>query len=776
MSGRITQCLTLLFVSAVAGAAQAQDLLNVKVQLQISADCGGHPQIVNSTATGQFRPSFTPTGVLFNDNLAFQANPTNFSCPRTFYNRQTKKTVAGEERFAIVPQGTSAVTALTIIWPSQYMQAEMSNLMVGLKIGRCSSESYANGQKIRSYNITNYGASFTGGTQDGRADANISPTLRLTQADVSKGFSGTYTIKGIGACGESSLGEKDDPNPWQGQAGHMLDATAVVTLNYKAANQAQVAIAPCADIVVGQSASVQATGTPAGGKYDWTGSGEVQVRGTGSTATLTGAKPGKGRVQVRYTAPDGRTAADDKPVTSLRVKALNGGAPIPQIGLYGVDGKLIGTPTIVALSVEPADAGDRLSFKPADAALLSVTSRGDALMLQGGPQTGKTQIIGKTSCGQSVGGPWPVEVRRCTDDVIATLKESERAMTEALRQHMAAAARALDSPEFKKAAAGLGKASGDVVIKTGTIIISTLGGASGGTTGEVSEVIAHAANIRDMAEAEDGAELATASAHEFVQTAGNPLTKFIADAADLLKTATDFGDKLGAVMGANARVESILKELEQINRQMEDIVRRERICKEPQATSPQEPEPPKPEPGRKPAPPKPPGQTPQRPAPPGTTPQEPPSEPPSQPPSVPPPPYQPTGTRTLALPFDQSCTCGAGRAVTASADGLATLQTGLGQMKSCTTGYANQVRDFEGTLKDFKALLGEISQVGQLPASQRAAKAKQWSARLGSVVDHSRKFEAAGKAVLQNGKACPAAMDASLGIMTNAATSPSKPR
>jgi hypothetical protein len=767
MSGRIAQCLTLLFVSAVAGAAQAQDLLNVKVQVQVSADCGGHPQIVNSTATGQFRPSFTPTGVGFSGNLAFQANPINFSCPRTFYNRQTKQVVAGEERFSIAPERPSAVTLLTIIWPSQYMQTEMSNLMVGLKIGRCTSESYANGQRIRSFNTTNYGAAFTGGTQDGRADANISPTLRLTQADVNNGFSGTYTIKGIGACGESSLGEKDDPNPWEGAAGHMLGATAVVTLNYKSANQAQVAIAPCADIVVGQSASVQAKATPAGGQYDWTGSGGVQVRGAGASATVTGAQPGRGGVQVRYTAPNGRTATDDKPVTSLRVKGLNGGAPIPQIGLYDVDGKPIGTPTIVALSVEPADAGDRLSFKAADVALLSVASRGDALMLQG-LRPGKTQITGKTSCGQSVGGPWPVEVRRCTDDVVAQLAEFERIATEGFRQQAAAANRVLDTGAFQRAADGLGKASGDVLIKTGAMITGTLSGTSTGATKVVSDVIGHAVNIRDLASSESGWDALSAGSQEFVQIKGGPVSQGIANAIDLLKTAHDFGDKLGEVMKANQQLESLRKEMDNSDRVIRDILRRERICKEPQAKPPQEPEPRKPEPGRKPAPPKPPGQPPQPPAPPGA----PPREPPSEPPSVPPPPYQPPPTRTLALPFDQSCTCGAGRGVTASADGLATLQTGLGQMKSCNAGFEDQARGFQGALQSFSAILDEMSSAKQVPVAQRDAKAKQWSARLGQVVDQSRKFEAAGKAVLQNGQACPAAMDASVGIMTSAATSP----
>jgi len=220
MSGRIVQCLRLLSLSAGAAllsgspaAAQAQDILNVKVQLQISADCGGHPQIVNSTATGQFRPTFTPTGVAFNGNLEFQVNPTDFSCPRTYYNRQTKQTVGGEERFTITPQRPSAVTSLMIIWPSQYVPTQLTNLMVGLTIGRCTSASYANGQRILSFAATNYGAGFTGGTQNGRTNGNISPALRLTQADVSNGFSGTYTIKGIGACGEASLGEetRDDP-------------------------------------------------------------------------------------------------------------------------------------------------------------------------------------------------------------------------------------------------------------------------------------------------------------------------------------------------------------------------------------------------------------------------------------------------------------------------------------------------------------------------------------------------------------------------------------
>ena len=248
----------------------------------------------------------------------------------------------------------------------------------------------------------------------------------------------------------------------------------------------------------------------------------------------------------------------------------------------------------------------------------------------------------------------------------------------------------------------------------------------------------------------------------------NEIQRALPNAIDLLKTAHDFGDKLGEVMKANQQLESLRKEMDNSDRVIRDILRRERICKEPQAKPPQEPEPRKPEPGRKPAPPKPPGQPPQPPAPPGA----PPREPPSEPPSVPPPPYQPPPTRTLALPFDQSCTCGAGRGVTASADGLATLQTGLGQMKSCNAGFEDQARGFQGALQSFSAILDEMSSAKQVPVAQRDAKAKQWSARLGQVVDQSRKFEAAGKAVLQNGQACPAAMDASVGIMTSAATSP----
>jgi len=547
----------------------------------------------------------------------------------------------------------------------------------------------------------------------------------------------------------------------------MLEATAVVTLNYKSANQAEVAITPCADIVAGQSASVQAKATPAGGQYDWAGSGGVQVRGAGASATVTGAQPGRGRVQVRYTAPNGRSASDDKPVTCLRVNGLNGGAPVPQIGLYGEDGKPISTPTIVALSVEPGDAGDRLSFKPANAALLSVTGRGDALMLQG-VQPGKTQITGKTLCGQSVGGPWPVEVSRCTDDVVAKLAEQERIARQEVLKQVAEAGRTLDSQEFKDAADGLGRASGDVILKTGALITGVLsGGKSTATTKVVSDVIGHAVNVRDMVNAENGWEQVGSSLQEFVQITGGPLAQAIAGAIDLLKTTDDFGNKLGKVMGTNEKLESIRKNIDNFQRQHEDIVRRQKICKEPQGQPPREPEPPKTEPP-KPAPPKKaPGQPPR-----ATPPAQPPEPPAVEPPSVPPPPYQPPPRRTVGLPFDQGCTCGAGRGLTVSAVGLAMLETGLKQMNSCNIGFANQTRDLQGALEVFSAILGEMSHASEVPPELRAARAKDWSARLGTVVDKSKKFEAAGKAVLQNGKACPAAMDASLGMMNAAATSP----
>jgi hypothetical protein len=766
-----------LLAGPVPAAAQTGDYLNVKVQLQISAACGG-PDIVNTTVTTQLKPSFTPTGVSFGGKLVVPVNAASFSCSRNYIHRGDGQMVPGEERFTITPR-PNGVAMLTVIWPSQYVPMSMTNLLIGIDIGRCSSESYARGKRFWSFTSSGYGAQFVAGSQNGAPTGNASPPVLLTKADATNGFSNTYTIKGIGACGESSLGEKGENREYEGPSGHMLNAVATVTLSYKSANQAQVAIAkPCADIVVGQTATVTAKGTPAGGQYDWTGTGGVHASGSGATATLTGDQPGHGRVKVSYTSGT-RTASDEKPVTCLRVNGLNGGAPIPVIGLFDVEAKPITTPIQVALSVQPADAGDNLSFTPANRALLSVTSRGDALLLQG-VRSGKTQVTGKTSCGQSVGGPWPVEVRRCTDEVVAKIAEEERIAREAFQQQASAAQAALNDKEFEQAADGLADASGELILKTGALIVGTLGGEAGGTTGAVSDAIGHAMNFRDMANAQNGWDQLSATSQEFVQSAGGPFSQAIAGAIDVVKTANDFGNKLGKVMGTNEQVESARKGMENFARLVSDAVRRKENCKEaPSAQQPPEPKKPDtPTPGQEPPPSKqPPGKAPagQPPAPPGEPPpgQE---QPPGEPPPIADPPFGP-GPGPTGLPYqpgDPGCTCGAAGAgaVLGTAYDLRRIDAGMGSLKSCNDRFVATAQGFEGALEAFKGLLTEMAGAAQVPAAQRPQKAKEWSARLDVVIDRSKQFETAGKAVLGNGKACSAALGASVGVMGKAAKSP----
>ena len=110
------------------------------------------------------------------------------------------------------------------------------------------------------------------------------------------------------------------------------------TLSY---TESEVTINGCSELGVGEQVQVTAIGKPEGGRYRyWTEpSGMITIKSNGTSATLTGASPGRGTLFIEYTSPEGKTAQASQPATCSKIESYNGGQPIPQVAFYDFDGK-----------------------------------------------------------------------------------------------------------------------------------------------------------------------------------------------------------------------------------------------------------------------------------------------------------------------------------------------------------------------------------------------------------------------------------------------------
>src|SRR4029453_3020311 len=111
------------------------------------------------------------------------------------------------------------------------------------------------------------------------------------------------------------------------------------TRDKKKIRKPKVELGTCAHVGRGASTEVQAKPSPAGGVLTITSdpAATVSVAVHGNSATVTGATPGRATLTARYVL-NGQTATATLPASSIELVSVNGGAPIPRLGLYGVDG------------------------------------------------------------------------------------------------------------------------------------------------------------------------------------------------------------------------------------------------------------------------------------------------------------------------------------------------------------------------------------------------------------------------------------------------------
>lgn len=219
------------------------------------------------------------------------------------------------------------------------------------------------------------------------------------------------------------------------------------------ASKAKVALTGCTDVVVGQAANLRASGTPAGGKFNFKAQDPsvVEVMPLGSSATINGASPGVTHVDVDYTAPTGDKATASEVVHCVKVESINEGKPV-KVGMYDEKGNRLEAKHDVPVSVLPREAARRVIFKPGDAAALTAASDAGTILTLTALKPAKTQVQPLTSCGAVAGPALAVDIVPCTDDVIEKVRTEEKNIRTRIGNVIKEMSQITGDDEFERAA------------------------------------------------------------------------------------------------------------------------------------------------------------------------------------------------------------------------------------------------------------------------------------------------------------------------------------
>lgn len=214
---------------------QSPEGVQVTLSLQATPECQPGVQAVSVTATGALPLEVNPMGFSFAGNLTIQDLTTNdYSCPRTYYERATKKDVAGEWQVQIQKQNPGVFMGLTAIEPLGLGfelppgEQNQQTFQGSVRAGRTNTADVIRGGR---YDVHTATLQLMYGNMPGLGQ--LSPALALTRADLSDGFSGTYSFQGKNFVTVADAGE-DRPQPFTGTGfGGALNTNAKITLKYK---------------------------------------------------------------------------------------------------------------------------------------------------------------------------------------------------------------------------------------------------------------------------------------------------------------------------------------------------------------------------------------------------------------------------------------------------------------------------------------------------------------------------------------------------------------
>jgi hypothetical protein len=536
---------------------------------------------------------------------------------------------------------------------------------------------------------------------------------------------------------------------------------------------AEATLEGCSEFGEGEIGTVTASGDPDGGTYEFRvePSDLMSVDANGASAELTGSRPGRGTLYVEYTAPDGATAEASKPASMVRINDYNGGEAIPQIPLYDINGKKMSGNLTIPYSSEPDEAYELVDFVSGNPSIFSVAASADNLDLQG-LKPGKATLEAKDNCGNTTGPTVEVEVVNCNDETIARLEKQRQAATENLQIATKELQSIAGSKEFEKARDDLVGSTIDLLAKVGLTIIS--GGKTTGAVKTAAEIADVGAGLSDM--------LASGSHEEFfvngVKAAAGKIwgetVSTLIGLTEVAQAADRFYENIGEIKLHENALKSALESYEKALKALEDVVRRQEICKG-DKTQPQQQEKPKtdqtPEP-TKPAPPKEPEPKTDTPPSKELPPEEPTTpEPGDEEPPVPP--TTPTGeTRQVGLPYSpEECDCEESKSIGLSSAGFSALQAGIKNLGDCVEKFNSiSVTDYSSTLKELAALADTLKAAADEDPAIFGVKAKEAKPQLDSLIERTKSYDEAGKTFLKQFEKCPESVSAGMDVLKSAMT------
>lgn len=558
-------------------------------------------------------------------------------------------------------------------------------------------------------------------------------------------------------------------------SGSLEDEHITVKLSVKmtVSSSAEVTLEGCSEFGAGENGKVTATGKPDGGTYEFRvePSDLMSVDANGASAELTGSRPGRGTLYVEYTAPDGATAEASKPASTVLINDYNGGEAIPQIPLYDINGKKMSGNLTIPYSSEPDEAYELVDFVSGNPSIFSVAASADNLDLQG-LKPGKATLEARDNCGSTTGPTVEVEVVNCNDETIARLEKQRQAATENLQIATKELQSIAGSKEFEKARDDLVGSTIDLLAKVGLTIIS--GGKTTGAVKTAAEIADVGAGLSDM--------LASGSHEEFfvngVKAAAGKIwgetVSTLIGLTEVAQAADRFYENIGEIKLHENALKSALESYEKALKALEDVVRRQEICKG-DKTQPQQQEEPKadqtPEPTKPTPPPEPKPKTDTPPA------KEQPTEEPTTPEpgdeEPPVPPTTPTGeTRQVGLPYSpEECGCEELKSIGLSSAGFSALQAGIKNLGDCVEKFNSiSVTDYSSTLKELAALADTLKAAADEDPAIFGVKAKEAKPQLDSLIERTKSYGEAGKTFLKEFEKCPESVSAGMDVLKSAMT------
>ncbi len=588
----------------------------------------------------------------------------------------------------------------------------------------------------------------------------------------------TRTGKGYTASWSSSENEKG--NTGNGTEYRTSVTSLEVTLvPYKESDKPEVTIEGCSELGVSEKGQVTAKASAEGGTYRFWAEpqGILTVESNGASATLQGSTPGRGKLYVEYTSPEGKTATTSMAAACVTVESYNGGQAVPQIPLFDIDGKKLPGILKIPFKMQPDEATDLLAFSAADPGVLSAVGLGDMVALQG-IHSGKTTVQATTKCGGTAGPPVEVEVVNCDDETVAALERMKQTAMKNLLEANDVLKQIAGSKEFEKAREEIVKSLWNVFIKSGLTIVTS--GKASGAQKVATEILDNGNALREIIASTNPEELKnnvgkTATGKSFEKIIKNQFGEVIEGlwgksasaaigVAEAQGAAQKFADNLNQTIDFERAVKNALETFEKCNKDLEKYTRLQQICRGE-----------KPQPSQKEAPktePKPDPTKPTPPVTPATKTEEPPvqksqTEEPTADDEVlddPEPPVTPP--RQVGLPYEaDDCGCEKSKDLTVKSTDFSMLEVGMKNLGECVEAFrSTSLTDYQQALEELSSLTESLTGILNTDADAFLLKAKESMPQLDSIVNRIKAYDEAGGAFMKKMDKCPESLTTGMEI------------